>query len=273
MKTNPIPKGFIELVKRYSRLSEVQGILLAGSRVTNTSDSESDYDLYIYLNKDISIGERKAITTDLFDDIEVNNQFWETEDDGYLREGHIPVDIVYRDLDFLIGNLRSKLEFFQADVGYTTCIWANFISSEILFERNGIMSSLQSRYKIPYPRELKMNIIRKNYPLLKQQLPAYYYQIEKALKRRDIISINHRVAGFFASLFDILFALNDIPHPGEKKLLRIIKEQCRKVPEHWEETVIDILSKSGSCDPTILTAMDTLIQKLDHLLAKEKIAI
>lgn len=80
----------------------------------------------IYLNKDISIGERKAITIDLFDYIEVNNQFWETEDDGYLREGHIPVDIVYRDLDFLIGNLRNKLEFFQADVGYTTCIWAIF---------------------------------------------------------------------------------------------------------------------------------------------------
>lgn len=45
MKTNPISKGIT--CQKILAFIEVQGILLAGSRVTNTSDSESDYDLYL----------------------------------------------------------------------------------------------------------------------------------------------------------------------------------------------------------------------------------
>lgn len=175
METNKLPAGIVELVKRFSQIPEVEGILLAGSRATNTHDSESDYDIYVYHNQVISVSMRRKIFVNLFDSIEVNNQFWETEDDGYLRGSHIPVDIIYRDMSFIIQNLHSKLEQFQADVGYTTCIWANFISSVILFEKNGIISSLQNKYRIPYPPELKTNIIKKNYPLLKLQIPAYYY--------------------------------------------------------------------------------------------------
>lgn len=265
-----LPAPVDELVERFSQIPEVDGVLLAGSRVNDTCDFESDYDLYVYQNKAVDSATRRKIFADLFDYVEVNNEFWETEDDGYLQDGHIPVEIIYRDLNFVAGNLYSKLEQFQADVGYTTCTWANFISSKILFDRNGSIGLLQNKYRIPYPPELKKNIIKKNYPLLKQQLPAYYHQIEKALKREDIVSINHRVAAFLASYFDILFALNELPHPGEKKLLMIVKKQCCKVPRFWEENIRVILSLSGSCDPSILSAMDALVKNLDDLLVEER---
>jgi hypothetical protein len=222
-------------------------------------------------NEVISVEARRNVFEDLFDYIEVNNQFWETEDDGYLREGHIPVEIIYRDINFVARNLQSKLEQFQADVGYTTCIWANFIGSQILFDRNGVLRSLQNTYQISYPPALKMNIIRKNYPLLTGQIPAYYHQIEKALKRGDIISVNHRVAAFFASYFDIIFALNEMPHPGEKKLLQIVKERCIKIPSDWEENIREVLIHSGSCNQRILVALDRLIQNLKDLLVREKL--
>ena len=51
-------------------------------------------------------------------------------------------------------------------------------------------------------------------------------QIEKALKRQDLLSINHRSSEFFASYFDLLFALNEQTHPGEKRMLAYAKTNC-----------------------------------------------
>ena len=45
--------------------------------------------------------------------------------------------------------------------------------------------------------------------LLSGMLPSFDTQIKKAEKRRDLVSVNHRVTEFLASYFDILFALNE----------------------------------------------------------------
>lgn len=269
LETMPLPDGVAGLVQRLARLDGVRGVLLGGSRAQGGAEPDSDYDLYVYQDRPIDLAARRALAAELFAECEVNNQFWETEDDGYLRQGRIAVDIVYRDLEFVAGNLYAKLERFEADVGYTTCIWGNFCGSRILFDRDGVIASLQQRYSRRYPPELKRNIIRKNYPLLKEQIPAYYHQIAKALGRGDAVSVNHRTAAFFASYFDILFALNEMAHPGEKRLLRTVREQCAKVPEHCEADVLAVLGHSGRCDPAILPALDGLIGHLDDLLRLE----
>lgn len=264
-----INKELKDMLNDFSKLEEVEGILLAGSHATKTNDKDSDYDIYIYVSKEISIEKRKIITDKFCSYMELNNTFWETEDDGRLKEDNIPIEIIYRELDFFDAVLNRTLIKCEADIGYTTCFWANLINSIILYDKNGKLDKLQEKYKVAYPYELKQNIVRKNYPLLKLQMPAYYHQIEKALKRDDYISVNHRVAALLASYFDIIFAINEMPHPGEKKLLKIIRDKNLKVPYNIEMNTYNILKFSASNNSAILLEIDSLINNLDTLLKKE----
>jgi predicted nucleotidyltransferase len=266
-----INKNVRKMICEFSKLNEVEGILLAGSQAVGTNDKESDYDIYIYASKEIPLEKRKIITDKYFNYMELNNTFWETEDDGFMKEDSTPVEIIYRKLAWIDNMLQRTLLKCEADIGYTTCFWANFINSIIFYDKNGSLNKLQEKYNVTYPDSLKKNIVKKNYPLLKLQMPSYYNQIEKALKRCDLISINHRSAALFASYFDIIFAVNEMPHPGEKKLFKIIRDKNLKIPEDMEININNILKYSGSGDSAILSEIDSLIDHLDILLKSEGI--
>lgn len=266
-----INKTVIDLVHEFSKFKEVNGILLAGSHATKTNDKNSDYDIYIYVSKEIDLEKRKEITDKFFSYVELDNTFWETEDDGVLKEDNIEVEIIYRDLKWIEISLNRTLIECQADTGYTTCFWSNIISSIILYDKNGELNKLQEKYRINYPKALKENIIKKNYPLLRKQMPSYYNQIEKALKRNDFVSINHRVAALFASYFDIIFAINEVPHPGEKKLIKIIKNNNLKIPKEINKNIKTILELATTCSSDILLEIDDLVNNLDVLLKSEGI--
>jgi predicted nucleotidyltransferase len=266
-----INKKVIDLVYEFSKLEEVNGILLAGSHATKTNDKDSDYDIYIYTYKEIELKKRKEITDKFFRYMELDNTFWEREDDGVLSESNIEVEIIYRDLDWIDNSLKRTLLEFKADTGYTTCFWSNLINSIILYDKNDELNKLQQKYRISYPKELKENIIKKNYPLLKKQMPAYYNQIEKALKRNDFVSVNHRIAAFLASYFDIIFAINEMSHPGEKKLLKIIRDNNLKIPKEMYENIEKILKLTATSSLDILLEIDDLVNHLDRLLVSEGI--
>ena len=90
---------------------------------------------------------------------------------------------------------------------------------------------------------------------------SYYDQIKKALKRNDIVSINHRIAAFLASYFDILFAKNEILNPGEKRLIKFAKDNCKNLPENFEENIINLLNQPNSYTLDILDNMVENIRK------------
>lgn len=258
-----------KMLNEFTKIEAVEGIMLAGSRAVKTNDEFSDYDIYIYTKREIPVNIRKTITDKYCCYMELNNCFWETEDDGILKDNNIPVEIIYRNLDWISDSLNRTIVDCKADTGYTTCFWANIRNSVILYDRDNKLSELQNKCKGSYPEKLKENILKKNYPLLKQQMPAYYYQIQKALKRSDLISVNHRTAALFESYFDIIFAVNEMLHPGEKKLIKIIKDRGLKIPKDMELNVNNILRFSADGDCKILAEIDLLISNLNMFLKKE----
>ena len=67
-------------IEELSKFDEIEGVLLSGSLTSKTTDDYSDIDLYIYLNRDLSVDKRDALISKYSLQKEVNNQFWETED-------------------------------------------------------------------------------------------------------------------------------------------------------------------------------------------------
>ena len=222
-----------ELFEELGSLSQVEAIALGGSRATGRNDEKSDYDVYVYITDSIDENQRRNILGKYCKYMEIGNSFWELEDDVTLRDG-IDMDIIYRDMKGFENMVSSVVMDCIPWNGYTTCMWHNLITSKIVLDKNGKLSTLQEKYRIPYPKELKENIIANNLKLLSGMLPSFDMQIKKAENRGDLVSVNHRVTEFLASYFDIIFALNEMTHPGEKRMQSICSKECSILPNHFD---------------------------------------
>lgn len=154
----------------------------------------------------------------------------------------------------------------EASTGYSTCFWHNVLHSAALFDRANWYHALQERAAVPYPEPLRRAIIAKNHPILRQTRSSYRRQIELAIARDDRVSIQHRITALLASYFDVLFAVNRLPHPGEKRLLPIIAARCPKAPPDLDRRVLTLLAAPP---PEVIGAVDALIDGLDDLLVTE----
>ena len=69
---------------------------------------------------------------------------------------------MYRDLDGFTQDVAQTVEQFQARNGYTTCMWHNLRTCKILYDRDGRLAQAKQRFSVPYPPELRQNIVRRN---------------------------------------------------------------------------------------------------------------
>ncbi len=230
-----------KLFEELGRLSQVEAIALGGSRAGESFDEKSDYDVYLYVTSPVDENIRREILQKYCDYMELSNHFWEFEDNCTLNNG-IDIDILYRNLDDFANDVASVVEGCNARTGYTTCMWHNLITCKIVCDKSGRLSKVKERFSVPYPEKLRENIIDKNMRLLSSYLPSYDGQIIKAVKRADLVSINHRTSAFMESYFDVIFALNRMTHPGEKRLLSLCKKNCAILPNDFEENIETLFS-------------------------------
>jgi len=260
-----------QIADKFATISQVEAVTVAGSVTSGSSGPDSDIDLYVYAENEIPPAIRSDLFTISASYMELNNQFWEPGDEWQDAATGISVDVMYRSLNWVQEMLTRNLELHQASVGYTTCFWQNVLTSEILFDRNGRFYNLQQWAIRPYPEPLVHAIIAKNYPILRDNQSSYLQQIIKAVKRGDFISVNHRVAAFLASYFDIIFAVNRVPHPGEKRLLTLVDAQCGKRPLHMTAQINALLQAAAQPDATLSDHIHTLMDNLDVLLHQENL--
>ncbi len=254
-----------KLFKELSALNQVEAIALGGSRAGSDFDDKSDYDIYVYCKEDISEDIRSVLLQKYCERIEIGNHFWEYEDNCILKNG-VDIDILYRDLDAFAKGISEVVDEYEAHNGYTTCMWHNLCTCKVIYDKAGRLTSLQKKYRIPYPKLLKENIIRRNMNLLRYAMPAYEVQIAKAVKRSDMVSVNHRITEFLASYFDVIFAFNELTHPGEKRLIALCEKQCKKLPSDFRRNLEQLLCDMFGRPENISDDIDAIVSELEKLL-------
>ena len=256
----------------FANLPDVAAVALAGSGVTGAADEQSDVDLYVYAGAPVAMADRVAIATEFATRAEVGNDFWEPGDEWIDTQTGRHVDVMYRTPDWIEEQLERVLVRHEASVGYSTCFWHNVLHSTPLFDRSGWYRDLQATAARPYPQPLRRAIIARNHPILRQTLSSYLAQIERAVRRGDSVSIQHRVTALLASYFDVLFAVNELPHPGEKRLLQFAATRCAKIPVDMETQINAILETAARpASPAIIMQINAQLDGLDNLLVKERL--
>ena len=126
--------------------------------------------------------------------------------------------------------------------GYTTCFLYTLSILDVKHDKTGWLENLKTQLNTPYPKKLQENIIKRNMMLLNDKpFASYSSQLQKAVKRNDFNSVNHRITAFLESYFDIIFAKNELLHPGEKRLVQYAKAHCRILPKDFEKNVNDLV--------------------------------
>jgi len=258
-----------EIAAVYGALPQVEAVASAGSRTTGMGDSGSDLDLYVYVCAEIPLATRTEIATARAVRADVDNRLWEPGDEWVEAASGLGVDVMFRRTDWIQERLEGVLRRHEASLGYTTCLWHNIRTSHALHDPGGWLTALQRFAEQPYPEPLRRAIVARNHPVLRKNLSSYTHQIESAAVRGDRVSVNHRVSAFLASYFDILFALNRLPHPGEKRLLAVARERCAKKPEGMEAGIGALLDQVGTDGEQAAELCRFLVDSLDRLLREE----
>ena len=80
--------------------------------------------------------------------------------------------------------------------------------------------------------------------------------------------MNHRTSEFFASYFDLLFALNEQTHPGEKTNVGVRKDPLYTPPKQFEETIrkyFQLLYQPQQGEQAVVT-LQTILKELKAIL-------
>ncbi len=262
-----------QITALFADLPQVEAVALSGSRGggAGSTDPASDIDLYVYTHGEIPPAERRAIVerSGGASQASLDLTYWGPGDEWINAPTGIEVDMVYFEADWMEEQIARVVDRHQASLGYSTCFWYTVRNSIILADSQGWFAALQQRCQIEYPEALRQNIVALNYPVLSSIIPAYAHQIEKAAKRGDLVSINHRTAALLASYFDILLAVNRQLHPGEKRLVEFTRNRCAVLPANMEADLASILLLTAADMAELPARVDNLLDHLDQILEQE----
>ena len=251
----------------FSASPSVEAVALGGSQVSGCAGSDSDVDVYVYTTSTIPVHDRKEIAAELGAvDPKFNpTPFWDVCDVWQDPSTGLRVEAIYWGTAWIQDMLDRVLVKHKAQNGYSTSHWYTIRNCLCLYDRSGWFAALQTRSSQPYPDQLRQAILVRNHPILS----TYRNQIAQAIRRGDLVSINHRLAALLESYFDVLFAFNRVLHPGEKRLLTQAAQRCQKTPANMPAQVVKALRSASSADDGLLIAVDELIEGLDRLLLDE----
>lgn len=268
-----IPPVVQTIVERFSPLPQVRALALAGSQSTARADGRSDFDVYVFIDAAVPVALRTELAREFAERMEIDNQFWGPGDEWIEAATGTKVDLIYFDAPWIEEQIQRVLVRHQPSVGYSTAFWHTLRNAQPLFDRDGWLGRIKAQAAQPYPEPLRRAIVAHNHPILRDTLSSLVYQIESALARNDMISVQHRTTALLVSYFDILFAVNRLPHPGEKRQVQWLITRGTKIPQEMEQHLDALLTVRPVPEngPLLLERINVLLDRLDELLVAEQL--
>ena len=252
------------VLKKYIQFNNIESIAFGGSTTSKTNDNTSDIDIYIFSKNDIPIYIREKIIKPISSKYEIGCEYFGAGDEYFVDELNKQLDVMYWNTDWFENVVNNTWIKCYPQNGYTTCFLYTLKNFKIFYDKNNWLRNLQETINTPYPQQLKHNIIKRNLMLMKDKpFASYYEQIKKAILRNDVNSVNQREAAFIASYFDIIFALNEQLHPGEKRLIQFAKNNCKILPNNFELNLMKLFQQQPL---EILETLDIIIAELKSVL-------
>jgi Domain of unknown function (DUF4037) len=264
-KAMEVPEFLHEIASAFASIPSVEAVAWCGSAAMGVADAHSDFDFYVYTNAPVPVEDRRSVISERSRHSQLNNIFWELEDEWIDRENR-RFNAMYRAHDFVLGEIAARLDRYSADLGYTTAYCFSVANGFILHDPRQWLDGVQARLRQPFPEPLVRSIVAKNRPVLGGGMQSCYLaQMKAAIERGDLISLNHRVAVWIASYTDILFAVNRQYHPGEKRLVMYM-QGLPDLPEKAVEDVPRLCALAGSLSSPIIEQVSGMLSRLDRWL-------
>jgi hypothetical protein len=248
------------IINEFMNFSRVRAIALGGSNSAKTSDKMSDIDIYVFVESDIPVSAKENLIKKYSTKYEAGGEYFGSGDEFFVDELGQQLDVMFWNVDWFEETVKNVWEKHYPSNGYSTCFLYTLKNFDIKYDKNLWLKNMQDKLKTPYPKALQDNIIRRNMMLIKDKpFASYLEQIEKAVKRGDENSVNHRISAFMASYFDIIFAKNELLHPGEKRLVQFALNNCNILPEDFEQNITKLFKEPNEQKLIIL---DTMVENL-----------
>lgn len=204
-------------------LPGVVAVSLGGSIASEMADETSDMDLYVYWEEPLApAGERAERLAAVADPGSVRAGFtsWGLEDQFSVDGG--PVELIYRRWVDMRADVQRAYGEGLAGNGFTTAVLYAVAHGRPLHDPTGELRAARNRLTREFPEATRMGVLRRACPLL----GFHVTQLRRAQARGDLLFVQHIRGKIQLLFFDVLFALNRLYHPGEKRLL----EHARRCP-------------------------------------------
>ena len=131
-----------EIASAFAGIAGVEAVAWCGSTAMQKADFLSDYDLYVYWRTPVALEARKKIIANRSSEYQLDNTFWEPEDEWIEPDG-LQFNVIYRSCQEAEEEVHRRLVKHIASLGYTTAYCFSLRQSNNLADSNNWLADLQ----------------------------------------------------------------------------------------------------------------------------------
>jgi len=243
--------GVLPLVRQFARGE--YGIALGGAHAKGVDDSESDLDLYLFAREVLPTEQRTRLCEKWGADPESGTSwgapgaFVQGGTDFYVNR--LKVECWLRNVDYVDeivdeckrGIVRREFVTWTVMGFYRHCTLSDLDHMRPLEDPSGILARWKAAVS-EYPPRLRANILEAHLQAAQFWPENYHYRT--AVERCDVIYTTGIVQQVVHNLIQVLFALNRVYFPGDKKLALAL-DHLEITPPDVSRRVTCLLSPDG----------------------------